>query len=31
LTWQANDNPRLIDIGIATLDDPAAVEPSLHI
>jgi hypothetical protein len=31
LTWQAIDNPRLIDVGIATLDDPAAVEPSLHI
>jgi hypothetical protein len=30
LTWQAIDNPRLIDVGIATLDDPA-VEPSLHI
>jgi hypothetical protein len=24
-------NPRLIDVGIARLDDPAAVEPSLHI
>jgi hypothetical protein len=31
LTWQAIDNPRLIDVGIATLDDPAAVEPRLHI
>ncbi len=31
LTWQAIDSPGLIDVGIATLDDPAAVEPSLHI
>jgi hypothetical protein len=31
LTWQAIDNPRLIDVAIATLDDPAAVEPSMHI
>jgi hypothetical protein len=31
LTWQTMDNLRLIDVGIATLDDPAAVEPSLHI
>jgi hypothetical protein len=31
LTWQAIDNPLLIDVGIATLDDPAAVKPSLHI
>ena len=31
LTWQAVDNPLLIDVSIATLDDPAPVEPSLHI
>lgn len=31
LSWQAVDNPRLIDVAIATLDDPAAIEPGLHI
>jgi hypothetical protein len=31
LTWHAIDNPGLIDVGIAKLDDPAAVEPTLHI
>ena len=31
LTWQAVDNPLLIDVSLATLDDPAPVEPSLHI
>jgi hypothetical protein len=31
LTWRAIDNPELIDISIATLDEPAAVEPGLHI
>jgi hypothetical protein len=31
LTWRAADNPRLVDIGIATLDNPEAVEPTLHL
>lgn len=31
LTWQAIENPLLIDVSISTLDDPATVEPSLHI
>jgi hypothetical protein len=31
LTWQAIDNPLLIDVSISSLDDPASVEPSLHI
>ena len=26
LSWQAVDNPRLIDVAIATLDDPAPLE-----
>lgn len=31
LTWRATDNPRLLDISIASLDNPEAVEPSLHL
>ena len=31
LSWQSDDNPRLIDVSIATLDDPAAIGPGLHI
>jgi hypothetical protein len=31
LTWRAADNPRLVDVSIASLDDPEAVEPSLHL
>jgi hypothetical protein len=31
LTWRATDNPRLVDISIATLDNPEAVEPALHL
>ena len=31
LTWRALDNPRLVDISIASLDNPAAVEPALHL
>ena len=31
LTWRAADNPRLVDVSIATLDHPEAVEPTLHI
>jgi hypothetical protein len=31
LTWRATDNPRLVDVSIATLDNPEAVEPALHL
>ena len=31
LTWRASDNPRLVDISIASLDNPEAVAPTLHI
>jgi hypothetical protein len=31
LTWQAIDNPLLTDVSISSLDDPASVEPGLHI
>jgi hypothetical protein len=31
LTWQTIENPLLIDVSISSLDDPASVEPSLHI
>jgi hypothetical protein len=31
LTWRAIDNPRLVDVSIATLDEPAAVAPGLHL
>jgi hypothetical protein len=31
LTWEAVANPALVDVGIATLDDPAAVAPTLHL
>jgi hypothetical protein len=31
LTWRAVDNPRLVDVSIATLDEPAAVAPGLHL
>ena len=31
LTWRAADNPRLVDISIATLNNPEAVEPTLHL
>ena len=31
LTWRALDNPRLVDVSIASLDNPEAVEPALHI
>ena len=31
LTWRATANPRLVDVSIATLDDPAAIEPTLHL
>ncbi len=31
LTWRATDNPRLVDVSIATLDKPETVEPALHL
>jgi hypothetical protein len=31
LTWRAADNPRLVDISIASLDKPEMVEPTLHV
>jgi hypothetical protein len=31
LTWRAIDNPRLVDVSIATLDEPAAAAPDLHL
>ena len=31
LTFQFNDQPDIIDIAIATLDDPDAVQPADHI
>ncbi len=31
LTWRAIDNPRLVDVSIASLDNPAAIAPALHI
>jgi hypothetical protein len=31
LSWRALDNPRLVDISIATLDNPEGVEPALHL
>ena len=31
LTWRASDDPRLVDISIATLDNPEAVAPALHV
>jgi hypothetical protein len=31
LTWRRADSPRLVDISIASLDDPDAVAPTLHV
>jgi hypothetical protein len=31
LTWRAVANPVLIDVSIASLDDPATVAPSFHL
>jgi hypothetical protein len=31
LSWQAVANLALVDVAIATLDDPAAVAPTLHL
>jgi hypothetical protein len=31
LTWRAADDPSDVDVSIASLDDPAAVVPQLHL
>jgi hypothetical protein len=31
LTWRAVDNPQFLDVSIASLDEPGAVAPSLHL
>ena len=31
LTWRGADNPRLVDVSIASFDDPDAVAPTLHL
>ena len=31
LTWREADNPRLVDISIASLDNPEAVAPTMHV
>ena len=31
LTWRRADSPRFVDISIASLDDPDAVAPTLHV
>jgi hypothetical protein len=31
LTWREAENPRLVDISIASLDNPEAIEPSVHV
>jgi hypothetical protein len=31
LTWRAIDNPRLVDVSTASLDNPEAAEPALHL
>jgi|SRR5271155_1488376 len=31
LTWESVANPALVDVGAATLDDPAAVAPAMHL
>ena len=31
LTWRGAVNPHLVDVSIATLDDPEPVEPLLHV
>jgi hypothetical protein len=31
LTWREADNPRLIDISVASLDDPEAIAPTMHV
>jgi hypothetical protein len=31
LTWREADDPTSVDVSIASLDDPGAVEPTLHL
>ena len=31
LTWREAENPRLVDVSIASLDDPDSVAPTAHI
>ena len=31
LTWREAENPRLVDVSIASLDNPEAIEPSVHV
>jgi len=31
LTWREADNPRLVDISIASLDNPEAIAPTMHV
>ena len=31
LTWREADSPRFVDISIATLDNPEAVVPTMHV
>jgi hypothetical protein len=31
LTWRATDNPRLVDVSTASLDNPEAAPPALHL
>ena len=31
LTWRATDNPRLVDVSSASLDNPAAARPAFHL
>lgn len=31
LTWREAENPRLVDVSIASLDNPEAVEPNVHV
>jgi hypothetical protein len=31
LTWREADNPKDVDVSIASLDDPEAVRPTLHL
>ena len=31
LTWREADHPRLVDVSIASFDNPEAAEPTLHV
>ena len=31
LTWREADNPRLVDLSIASLDNPKAIAPTMHV